>query len=207
MAVLTEDEQRRAERFRVEAARRRFVTARVMLRRLLGRRLGLPPQSLIVTIGSRGKPELENLPAAPHFNLAHSGNLAVVAIASHEVGVDVEELRPLPRAERLAARFFSESERRWLSALPAARHDRGFLQLWTCKEAYLKAVGTGIELPLSRVEIDPTKPALVSVPGDPDEHTRWTLLRAELPAPAICTVAIYGSDWRLEVSEFDWSIS
>jgi 4'-phosphopantetheinyl transferase len=207
MAVLSEDELRRAERFRVEAARRRFVTARVMLRRLLGRRLGLAPAGLIVTIGPRGKPELESLPAAPHFNLAHSGDLAVVAIASQEVGVDVEELRPVPRAGRLAARFFSESERRWLSALPAARRDRSFLDLWTCKEAYLKAAGTGIQLPVSRVEVDATKPALLSVPGDPGEHIRWSLLRAELPAPAVCTVAIRGSGWRLEVSEFDWSLS
>lgn len=206
MAVLDPDEQRRAERFRVADARWRFVTARAMVRCLLGRRLGVPPQSLIVAIGPRGKPELGNAPNAPRFNLAHSGDVAVVAIARHELGVDVEELRPVPRAERLAARFFSEAERRWLSALPKAHRDRGFLDLWTCKEAYLKAIGTGIELPLSRVEVEPAQPALIGLPGDPGEHARWTLLRAALPMPAICTVAIRGSGWRLEVSEFDWDL-
>lgn len=203
LALLDLREQRRAERFRVADARRRFVTARAMARCLLGRRLGVPPCSLVVKVDARGKPALESDLIAPHFNLAHSGDVAVVAIANRELGVDVEELRPISRADRLAARFFSDSERRWLSALPEECRDRGFLELWTCKEAYLKAVGTGIELPLTLVEVDPDLPVLNRTPDG--DSLDWTLLRAELPTPATCVVAIRGSGWRMDVTEFDWS--
>ena len=125
-------------------------------------------------------------------------------MARSELGVDVEALRPLPRAERLAARFFAESERRWLAELPSDQLDRSFLLVWTCKEAYLKAIGSGIGVPLSRVEVDPERPAVVAAPNDPDVPSRWTLLRVELPVPAVCAVAIRGHGWQLAVRKFDW---
>jgi len=204
IALLDDGERQRADRFRVAGARRRFLGGRVMLRCLLGRSLGVSPRTLTLIAGPRGKPTVAAGDAAVHFNLSHSAEIAVVAMAPSEVGVDVEALRPVPRAERLAARFFAESERRRLLELPTDRRDRSFLRIWTCKEAYLKAIGTGIGVPLSRVEVDPERPALIAAPGDPDAATRWTLLRAELPVPAICAVAIRGGGWRLVVREFDW---
>lgn len=203
--LLDNDERRRAERFRPEPARQRFVAAHAMLRGLLAARTGAPPQRLRFAAGPHGKPALIDAPAAaPHFNLAHSGDLAVVALAGDELGADVEALRPFPRAERFAARFFAPSERCWLEARPAEQRGHAALELWTFKEAYLKAVGSGIAMTLAGVEIDPERPALLRVAGVPVAAGEWTLLSAQLPGPGVAAVAVRGSGWRLEVREVDW---
>lgn len=205
LALLDPDERRRAERFRVDEGKLRFVAAHAMLRCLLGERVGIPPQRIELVTGPRGKPALAAGGAAgPHFNLAHSGELAVVALATRELGVDVEALRPFPRAERFAARFFASSEQQWLRATPEAERGDATLTLWTFKEAYLKAVGSGIAMPLAGVEVDPDRPALLRVAGVAPAPGDWTLLGARLPGPAMAAVAIRGRGWRLEHREFDW---
>ena len=205
LRLLDADERRRAERFRVDEGRQRFVAAHAMLRCLLSERVGVSPHLLEIAAGPRGKPALTGAgAAAPHFNLAHSGDLAVVALANRELGVDVEALRPFPRAERFAARFFAPSEQRWLQSRPEAERDRCLLAVWTFKEAYLKAVGSGIAMPLAAVEVDPEWPALLRVAGAAPATGEWTLLDARLPVPAVCAAAIRGTGWRLEVREFDW---
>ena len=203
--VLDADERCRADRFRVEAGRQRFVAAHAILRRLLAGRLGVSPQSIRLATGPRGKPALIDAPAAaPHFNLAHSGDLAAVALASRELGVDVEALRPFPRAGRFAARFFAPFEQQWLEAAPEAERGQAALTLWTFKEAYLKAVGSGIAIALASVEVDPERPALLRVAGVPVAAGEWTLLGARLPGPGVAAVAVRGSGWRLEVRQVDW---
>jgi 4'-phosphopantetheinyl transferase len=203
--LLDADERCRADRFRVEAGRQRFVAARAMLRRLLAGRLDVPPQSIRLATGPRGKPALADPTAgAPHFNLAHSGDLAAVALASRELGVDVEALRPFPRAGRFAARFFAPSEQSWLLAKPEGERGHAALKLWTFKEAYLKAVGSGIAIALASVEVDPERPALLRVAGVPVAAGEWTLLGARLPGPAVAAVAIRGGRWRFVAHEFDW---
>ena len=205
LALLDAGERRRAERFRVDGGRQRFIAAHAMLRCLLGERVGIPPQAIELVTGPRGKPALAAGGAAsPHFNLAHSGDLAVVALAGDELGADVEALRPFPRAERFAARFFAPSERRWLEARPVEQRGHAALELWTFKEAYLKAVGSGIAMTLADVEIDPDRPALLRVAGVPVVAGEWTLLSARLPGPGVAAVAVRGSGWRLVAHEFDW---
>jgi len=191
LALLAPDERRRAERFRVDEGKLRFIAAHAMLRCLLGERVGIPPQRIELVTGPRGKPALAaGGAAAPHFNLAHSGELAVVALATRELGVDVEALRPFPRAERFAARFFASSEQQWLRAKPEAERGDATLTLWTLKEAYLKAVGSGIAMPLAGVEVDPDRPALLRVAGVAPAPGDWTLLGARLPGPAMAAVAM-----------------
>ncbi len=203
--LLDADERRRADRFRVEAGRQRFVTAHAMLRCLLAGRVGIAPRLLRLATGPRGKPALSDPTAGdPHFNLAHSGDLAVVALANRELGVDVEALRAFPRAERFAARFFAPSEQRWLEEGPETERGHAALTLWTFKEAYLKALGSGIAIALASVEVDPERPALLRVAGVPVAAGEWTLLGARLPGPAAAAVAIRGSGWRLVAHEFDW---
>jgi len=205
LPLLDADERRRAERFRVDGGRQRFIAAHAMLRCLLGGRVGIPPQRIELVTGPRGKPALAAGGAAsPHFNLAHSGELAVVAMASRELGVDVEILRPFPRAGRFAARFFASSEQQWLQAKPEAERGHAALTLWTFKEAYLKAVGSGIAMPLASIEVDPDRPALLRVSGVAPAPGDWTLLGARLPGPAVVAVAIRGSGWRIAVHDFDW---
>jgi len=205
--LLDDDERRRVERFRVERGRLLFLTARGMLRIVLGRAIGAAPSTLVFDYGDRGKPRLRGSETGrcPSFNTSHSGELAVVAMANCELGVDAEWLRPVPNAERLARRFFSEGEQRWILSHPPAERDAAFLRIWTCKEAYLKAAGLGIAMPLRDIDVDPTGPKLIGIRQDATAVTCWSLVHAPLPIPAVCTVAIRGSEWGVNVQRFDWS--
>jgi 4'-phosphopantetheinyl transferase len=206
LEILDDEERRRADRIRVTAARHRFVAARALTRRALGHFLETSPKEIRFSYGERGKPLLAHPLGDPplHFNLAHSGDTAVVAVAREVLGVDVEALRPMPSAGRLARRFCSADERRWLAERPADQLGPSFLALWTCKEAYLKAEGIGVGMPLREVSVDPDAARIRSIPTDRGNADRWTLLRTELPEPALCCVAIRGGEWRLVVREFSW---
>ncbi len=205
--LLDAEEGRRADRFTVAGGKARYLTAHGMLRIVLGRALATAPSELRFQTGARGKPSLRaptTLPT-PHFNISHSGDVAVVALAGAELGVDVEALRPLARAERLAARFFSDRERQSLAEVSSESRDTAFLGIWTAKEAYLKAVGSGVAMPLRKIEIDLSGPVITRIMGDPHAASRWSLLHTALPIPAVCTVAIRGRGWRLDVRRFDWN--
>jgi 4'-phosphopantetheinyl transferase len=204
--VLDDEERDRANRFRVDAARHRFLAAHIMLRCALGQHLGRLPGELRFRTSVRGKPSLDLTDdgPTPYFNLSHSGDIAVVAIASSELGVDVEEIRPRINASRLAERFFSRSECNWLASRPPERRVADFLVIWTCKEAYLKAVGSGVAMPLRSVEIDPDRPAIARLSNDPHAAALWSLLRVDGLRDAVCSVAVRGRDWSLEVRPFRW---
>jgi 4'-phosphopantetheinyl transferase len=148
--LLSEDERARAASFVFSRDRARYIASRCFLRRVLSHYVERPASAIRFSYSSLGKPELA-LPhdATLHFNLAHAAGLAVVAISrTGTVGVDVEELRTIADAERLATQFFSPDEREFLKAAPEAIRSRTFLSLWTCKEAYLKGIGGGLSLPL-----------------------------------------------------------
>lgn len=161
----------RAARFLVPRVGRRFTVARGTLREILGAELGIPPASVRFAYGEHGKPSVEGL----HFNLSHSGDRALVGVADRPVGVDLEELRPDVQFRRLAERFFSALER---EAMPDQGLALAFFRLWTRKEAYLKACGKGLALPLASFAV-PQGP----LPGwapmlwaeDPAEVDRWLL--------------------------------
>ena len=203
LGLLPDDERERAERFRVEAARRRFVLGRTLLRSELSLRVGGAPDALVLGVGPHGKPHLVKpaLDTPPCFNLSHSGDLVVLAIAAVEVGADVECLRPVAGAEKLARRFFSSAECRAITGLSGAVRDRAFLRIWTQKEAYLKATGLGVGMRLREVEAEPDPQAplrLHTIGGDDEEAARWSLHEVELPG-AVCTVAAIGPVTGVEV--------
>jgi 4'-phosphopantetheinyl transferase len=163
-ATLSAAELERAARFHFELHRNRFIAGRGQLRAVLGAYLERPPGSLGFDYGPQGKPALANglAEAGLHFNLAHSGDLALLAVTRLEpVGIDLEHVRPLPDAGELVARFFSARENAVYSSLPAAQQPAAFFDLWTRKEAWLKATGDGIGHLLSQVEVSflPTQPA------------------------------------------------
>ena len=206
LAELPAEEQQRATRFRIDAARHRFVLGRTVLRRHLSTSLGMDPKALAFSTSDRGKPHLasSDIDDPPYFNLSHSGNVVVLVVASVDVGVDVESLREIPNAERMAGRVFSRGEQTLINDLDEATRNRSFLRIWTQKEAYLKATGLGVGMPLREVETEPdpeAPPRLLAVAGDREEATRWTLLEAEVPG-AVCIVAARGQMPTLEVRRF-----
>lgn len=170
-AWLDPEERARAARFLVPQVGRRFTVARGTLREILGAELGVSPGSVEFAYGEHGKPSVEGL----HFNLSHSGDRALVGVADRPVGVDLEELRPGVQFRRLAERFFSALER---EALPDEGLATAFFRLWTRKEAYLKACGKGLALPLASFAV-PQEPlpawARMRWAEDPAEVDRWLL--------------------------------
>jgi len=201
--TLSTDEQERAQRFVLERVRTRFVVGRGLLRAILARYLGRPPHRLRFAYGERGKPALAPAESTSlRFNVSHSADVVLFAVArGREVGVDVERLRPMPRAERIAERFFSVPERQALAALPEARKVEGFFTCWTRKEAYIKARGDGLGHPLDQfaVTIAPDEPVRLSAVGDGDatEIARWSLTGLP-PGPGyVAALAACGSGWRV----------
>ncbi|HEX4644034.1 MAG TPA: 4'-phosphopantetheinyl transferase superfamily protein [Verrucomicrobiae bacterium] len=178
--MLSPYEQARAARFHFERDRGRFIAGRGFLRALLSRYLQTGPSQLKFAYGPRGKPAL----AAPadqelHFNLAHSDGLALCAVTrACPVGVDVERIRPLRDAEGITDRFFSARESAALKAIPAEQKPIAFFNLWTRKEAWLKATGDGLSESLDKSEVSllPDEPArFFSILGDSRAAAAWTL--------------------------------
>ncbi|MGG6267258.1 4'-phosphopantetheinyl transferase family protein [Leptolyngbya sp. AN03gr2] len=148
--LLSIDEQARANRFKFEQHRRRFIAGRGFLRSQLAKYLNTDPTSLKFDYGTHGKPFLKD--SSIQFNLAHSEHLALLAVSlDRAIGIDIEPIRAVEQLEALVARFFLPSEARTIQAQPEL-----FFQYWTCKEAFLKATGTGLSK-LKEVEIDRTQ--------------------------------------------------
>ena len=170
-ALLTAEEIARADRFRGEHLRRAFVASRGALRILLGHYAGIAPRDVRLAFGPQGKPALAP-PSAIAFNLSHSGQLAMYAFTRDcALGIDVEHVRPVADLQAIAARFFAPAEAAELLELPATpQRERAFFSCWTRKEAYVKAIGTGLSTPLDsfRVTLRPGEPPrLAAVGGDP----------------------------------------
>lgn len=190
--VLSADERERAGRFRFSRDRTRYVLAHVALRRILAEATGTPPHRLAFVIGPQGKPALVG-PGGPHFNLSHSDELAVLAVSTAgPLGVDVEAVRPIPEFDTVAEAHFSPAELDALRALPPGEREHGFYRLWTRKEAYLKAIGTGLSHPLHgfTVNIDHAHSRIVDVAGDADEAAAWRLPALDLPPPYVGALAM-----------------
>ena len=201
--TLTADECQRAERYVFEKDRTHFVVARGLLRVLLGRYLRQDPQHLRFTYGPHGKPALatDTGGMSLRFNVSHSHGLALYAITrGREVGVDVERIRPEVAQEKIAERFFSPREVTVLRALPTPLQAPAFFACWTRKEAYIKAKGDGLSLPLDQFDVSlaPGEPAaLLHTTWDPQEAACWAL-QDLAPAPDYrAAVVVAGHDWRL----------
>jgi 4'-phosphopantetheinyl transferase len=176
--VLSDDELERADRFRFDRDRRRFVAARSALRRTLARYVDAGPAELSFQYGPYGKPDVPGAPVS--FNVSHSGSCALFAFGPRfELGVDVEVLDHALVDDLLVARqFFSPREVEALRAhVPSAR-PRAFLRCWTRKEAFVKARGEGLNLPLQDFDVSfemGEPPALLRTAWSDDEPEEWTL--------------------------------
>jgi 4'-phosphopantetheinyl transferase len=179
--ILSAQEQQRAAAFRFERHRDSFVIGRGLLRAILGWYLRKSPQHIDFQYGPRGKPSLYGGSSQLlHFNLAHSENVVLYAVTrGYELGVDVEFVWQLPDAEHVAQHFFSEAECADLFSVAADLRAEAFFNCWTRKEAYLKAIGDGLSLPLHGFEVSliPGRPAaFLKLDDNRYPITQWTLI-------------------------------
>jgi 4'-phosphopantetheinyl transferase len=176
--LLSEEEAMRATRFVKERDAMRFTAGRATLRLILGRYLRISPYDLVLKTNAYGKPQVGAFSSPPlQFNLSHSGHRAVLAVCdNYPIGIDIEEIKPI--TEDVAAHFFSPRECAQLKGLDEEHYIPGFYRCWTRKEAFVKAHGAGLSLPLAcfDVTIRPdVPPRLERLEGDPHAAQRWSL--------------------------------
>ncbi len=198
--TLSTDEKTRAGRFHFDRDRNHFAATRGILRELLGRYLNRAPADIEFDYGPRGKPTLSGAPSL-QFNVSHSRGMALLAFAfGCQLGVDVEKIRPFA-GEKIAERFFSPQEVMELRRLPEILRDEGFFLCWTRKEAYIKARGEGLHVPLKSFHVSLT-------PGESErlettDELDWTLRSLRPAADYVGAVVAEGKGWSLR--GFDWT--
>lgn len=179
--TLSEDEIVKADKFRFPQHRLRFIAARGILRQLLGQYLQTSPNNIKFQYGDCGKPYLTKsiIASSLEFNISHSQNYALFGFTqNHEIGVDIEYLRGMEDAAKIAQRFFSPQEFELVNCLSGEQQQRVFFKLWTAKEAYLKATGTGLSGSLASIDItfDHAEiPSLQSIHGNTAAIVPWSI--------------------------------
>lgn len=200
--ILSPDERTRAARFHFSRDRQHFTATRALLRIILAGYLASDPGDLTFRYSKTGKPSLnsaENL----EFNVSHSGEVALLAFTrGRQVGVDVEHVRENFDHEAIAGRFFSRQEQQQLAELAPAERYRGFFRCWTRKEAYIKAEGTGLSLPLHQFDVSlETGEASLLLATRPEsaEAARWTLCEVPAGDSYLAALCVQGTGWRLRM--------
>ncbi len=210
-ALLNDEERARADRFRFEVDRRRYTSGRAQLRTCLAGYLGITPAEVAFSYGEHGRPALHpDHPAAADlvFNLAHSEGFGIfaAAVGGIRLGVDIEILPAGMPPHEVADHFFAANEVGRLFALPTAEQALAFYQCWTRKEAYLKALGGGLSIPLDAFEMAfgaAVEPALLvtGVGGTPAGDWVVRDVSAHFPGAVAAVVAepagrVFDTIWR-----------
>jgi len=202
MALLSSPEQERARRYVFESVQRRFVATRAFLRLLVGRYLDLPAGMVQFAYGPSGKPHLIGPYAAQlHFNLSHSHHLAQFAFcAEQELGIDLEWLHQIQCMDQIVRRMFSPEEAADWFGLPDEQRPRGFFDCWTRKEAFVKALGRGLEVPLDtfRVAFRPGEVPAVRWRKDRRQE-QWSMFDVSPADGYAAALAIRGRGWRVRL--------
>lgn len=209
--ALSVAERARADRFRFERDRERWIVGRLAQRMILARELDADLAEIEYVTGVNGKPSLAGRhEGALEFNLSHSGSCGLLGITrGAALGVDVEEVHPMEDIRAIAERHFAPEEQERLFALPVPEQEEGFYRLWTRKEAYIKAIGTGLGHALDRFavtqDLEPCR--FVHLDGDVEAATGWSLLHLQVRPGFVGAVAIprVGEQAELRQFLFEWS--
>jgi 4'-phosphopantetheinyl transferase len=206
--VLSAQEVTRANKFLFPEHRRSFVIARGVLRHLLASYTAASPSDLHFSYGDQGKPSLQSgIPV--RFNLSHSGDLGLYAFTmNRELGVDIEQHRRMIDLEQIARHFFSEGEVRDLLSVSGPVRETAFYQCWTRKEAFVKAIGEGLSIPLRDFRVSLLPGQLASLMAIPAKHNRqWTMYDVTPCDGYSAAVVVEGEPIHLNcwsVTEAEW---
>jgi 4'-phosphopantetheinyl transferase len=206
---LSSEERERADRFRSEHDRARFVLGRIVARSVLGHCLQRPARDIQLTLDRSGKPVVA-LPSEMtlQFNISHSGDHVLLALArDRRVGVDVEQVREAKDLNKIAARFFSRTEYLRLQTIPERMKTELFYRCWTLKEAYLKARGEGLRRSPDSFDVaffPGETPRLLETRFDPLDAARWCFRELDVGSGYLAALATeIGPELQLKL--WNWS--
>jgi 4'-phosphopantetheinyl transferase len=207
MQILTPDERGRAARFRFAVDRQRCILGRGLIRIILGHHLRRPSHELAFAYNAFDKPRLaDTRDSGLQFNISHSGEWLLIALAQGRIlGVDVEHMREDMVTREIAERFFSATECGALASLPAEEQCDAFFACWTRKEAYLKARGDGLSLPLDQFDVafvPGVDARLLATRHDPAEVNRWSLCALDVGPGHKAALVVEGTGWALKLLEW-----
>jgi len=205
--TLSPDEMARARRFYFERDRQKYIGRRGILRAILATYLETKPSAIRFLYNEFGKPRLEGS-QEPHglsFNLSHSGALNLVAVGiDREVGVDIELIDSSVASDEVARRFFSPSEVATLEALPQSLRLAGFFKCWARKEAFIKARGMGLSIPLDSFDVSPIQGETVAMIRTANSAylSNWRVEDLNIDPGSAAALAADGRDWK--VALWNW---
>ena len=211
-SFLSPDELARANRFHFVNDRNHFVVARGLLRNLLAAYLGFNCANLRFSYGAQGKPFLllDNQTQI-NFNISHSHGRAAFAFSrGRELGIDIEYVKDDFDDELIANRFFSRTEVLSLRTVPAELRKQAFFNCWTRKEAYIKARGEGLSMPLDQFDVTlrPDEPVrLLNNYREEREVSRWSMLAIPAPKGYAGALVVEGHDWKLKSFSLEKSVT
>lgn len=193
--ILSQEELTKAFKFKFEKHQNRFIITRANLRLILSKYINIKPENIEFIYSEKGKPSLaQNYNnVGIEFNLSHSGELALYAVTKDKkIGIDVEKIRTNCDVESIAKRFFCESEYQFISRLPEKEKEKAFYQLWTGKEAYLKATGEGLGGGLDTIELDleSKEIKIAKIKGEEKNVNNWYLYELKMPENYLGSLAV-----------------
>lgn len=201
-AVLSAAERQRLQRFHFADHRRRYQIGHGALRTILAGYLRVEPAAIEFRQGPRGKPYLAG--AGPFFNLSHSGKLALIGVATSELGLDVEKVRHLESLTEIARKHFSPSEFEALDALQGEQRELAFYRCWTRKEAYIKALGEGLSMPLDTFDVSLCEtPQFLACRDGREDPAHWSLLDVSPGPEFVGALAIRARDVTVQRFRLD----
>lgn len=209
LPVLSIDELEKANRFYFPNDRNRFITVRSVLRRIIGNYTGKHPRELKFDFNQYGKPFLSqnSSKSTIKFNISHSHEVALIAVTQDfDIGVDVEYMHTNFDFEGIVEKFFSVNEKNVWRSLPSYHKVEAFFNCWTRKEAFIKAKGKGLSLPLNEFDVSfkPGEPALLlNTAWDRKEVGDWSVEEIKPANGYVGALAVKGSN--LDMKFWEWS--